>query len=111
VTLGQQKMWRTTVRIVHSWHAAYESALKESDPGELIGRLEYAISAIERRSSEWEANPGSPAELKAIQQCISALKRLMKREQARRHGAVFANVSEAQAPPCSASPRMSEAAY
>jgi hypothetical protein len=111
VTLDQQEKWRTAVRIAHSWHAAYESALKESDPGELIGRIEYAISAIERRSSEWEADPGSPAELKAIQQCISALKRLMKREQTRRHGAVFANVSEVQTPPRSASPRMSEAAY
>jgi hypothetical protein len=110
VTLDQQRIRRTTVRIAHSWHAAYASALKESDPGELIGRIEYAIRAIERRSSEWEADPGSPAELKAIQQCISALKRLIKREQTRGPG-VFASVSEAQTPPRFSSPRVSEAAY
>src|SRR5215469_5626268 len=103
-------MRRTTVRIAHSWHAAYASALRESDSGELIGRIEYAIRAIERRSSEWEADPGSPAELKAIQQCISALKRLMMREQTRGHR-VFASVGEVATPPRSSSPRMSEAAY
>ena len=110
MTLDQQRMRRTTVRIAHSWHAAYASALRESDSGELIGRIEYAIRAIERRSSEWEADPGSPAELKAIQQCISALKRLMNRERARGHG-VSESVSVVQTPTRSSAPRMSEAAY
>ena len=85
--LDKLRTRRSTVRVSHSWHQAYASALRESDPGELIGRIEYAISAIERRYSEWEADPGSPAELTAIQKCISALTLLMKREQLRSHDA------------------------
>lgn len=84
---------RTTVRVPHFWHEAYASAVRESDPAQLIGRIEYAIIAIERRYSEWETHPGSPAELKAIQKCISALKRLMKQEQLRRQGAVLSAAS------------------
>ena len=60
-------------RIV-SWHQAYESALR-SGPDEVLGRVEYALNAIERRCSEWETYPGSPAEMKAIQSCIAALHR------------------------------------
>ena len=86
---------RSTVRVLHTWHTAYASAMRESDPDELIGRIEYAISAIERRYSEWESNPGTPAELTAIQKCISALERLVKQTQLGRHGAVL---SMARAP-------------
>ena len=85
----ESRIRRSTVRVLHTWHTAYASAMRESDPDELIGRIEYAISAIERRYSEWHAHPGSPAELTAIQQCISALKRLMKQEQHRQHGAAL----------------------
>ena len=88
-------MRRTTTRVPHSWHEAYASALKESDPSELIGRFEYAISAIERRYCEWDTHPGSPAELKAIQKCVAALKRLMKQEALRRNGAVLTTASRA----------------
>ena len=84
MVLEKQRIRRTTVRMAHSWQAAYSLALRESDPSELDGRIEYAIGAIERRYSEWDTDPGSPAELKAIQKCISALKRLMKQEQTRR---------------------------
>jgi hypothetical protein len=77
----ESKIRRSTIRVPHYWHEAFASALRESDPGELIGRIEHAISAIERRCSEWEADPGSPAERKAILKCTSALKRLMKQEQ------------------------------
>lgn len=87
-TIEKELVRPITVRTAHSWQTAYLLALKESDPGELLGRIRYAISAIERRYSEWEAAPGSTAELEAIQKCISDLKRLMKREQTRRHGAV-----------------------
>ena len=89
ITFENSSIRRTTVRVPHFWHEAYASALRESDPGELIGRIEYAIIAIERRYSEWETHPGSPAEMKAIQKCISALKRLMKQEQLRKHEAVL----------------------
>lgn len=66
-------------RVPHSWREAYELALIESDPIKLIGRIEYAMYALERRHSEWETDPGTPAELAAIQKCIAALARLMKR--------------------------------
>jgi len=62
----------------HSWHHAYISALRESDPHKLLGRIEYAISAIERRYAQWGTDPGSAAELTAIKKCISTLRRLMK---------------------------------
>ena len=89
MTIGNLRIRCGTVRVPHSWYQAYVSALRESDSGELIGHIEYAISAIERRCSEWETDPGSPAELTAIQKCISVLTRLMKREQLRRRCAVL----------------------
>jgi len=80
-------------RVPHSWREAYASALRESDPSKLIGRIEYAITAIERRYSEWGTEPGTPAELTAIQTCISALVRLMKQKQLGKHGAVLSTAS------------------
>ena len=68
-------------RVSHSWLEAYESALKESDPSKLIGRIEYALNALERRYADWLIDPGTPAELTAIQKCISALQRLLRQEQ------------------------------
>jgi hypothetical protein len=68
-------------RVTHSWLEAYESALKESDPNKLIGRIEYALNALERRYADWMIDPGTPAELTAIQKCISALQRLLRQEQ------------------------------
>ena len=53
----------------------------ESDPIKVIGRIEYAMYALERRYSEWATDPGTPAELAAIQKCISALVRLTKQNQ------------------------------
>ena len=76
-------------RVPHSWLEAYELALIESNPKELIGRIEYALNALERRYSEWGTHPGTPAELAAIQKCISALDRLMKQKQLGRPGAVL----------------------
>lgn len=96
MTSENQSIRRTTVRVPHIWHAAYLSAMRESNRDELIGRIEYAISAIERRYSEWEADPGSPAELKAIQKCICALKRLMRQEQLGVQGGVSAAASAAR---------------
>jgi hypothetical protein len=79
---------RITVRLSHSWHEAYASAMRESDPDKFIGSIEYAISTIERRHSQWGTDPGTPTELTALQKCISALKRRMKQEHLRRHGAI-----------------------
>jgi len=76
-------------RVPHCWREAYELALIESDPNKLIGRIEYALNALERRYSEWGTHPVTPAELAAIQKSISALERLMKQKQFGRHSAVL----------------------
>ena len=93
MTFEMLKIQRNRLRVPHSWQQAYASALRESDPGELLGRVEYTINAIERRYSEWEADPGSLAELTAIQKCISVLRRLIKREQLRTPGTVLSTAS------------------
>jgi hypothetical protein len=74
-------------RASHSWREPWASALAESDPSKLLGRIEYAIAVLERRYAEWESDPGTPAELKAIQKAIFSLERLMKQELGG-HGAV-----------------------
>jgi len=81
-------------RVPHSWREAYASALRESDPSKLIGRIDYAITAIQRRYSEWGTDPGTPAELTAIQTCISALVRQMKQKQLGKRGAVLSAASK-----------------
>lgn len=75
-------------KIPHSWQEAYALAFRESDPDQRVGRIEYALMAIERRYSEWETYPGTPAELRAIQKCISALQRLMKEKRVSRQLAI-----------------------
>jgi hypothetical protein len=62
----------------------------ESDPIKVIGRIEYAMYALERRYAEWATDPGTPSELTAIQKCISALTRLTKQN---RMGTDGANLS------------------
>jgi len=79
-------------RIPHSWQEAYALAFRESDPDKLTGRIEYALIAIERRYSEWGDYPGTPAELRAIQKCISALQRLMKEKNPARQLAIVPTV-------------------
>jgi|SRR6516165_6801109 hypothetical protein len=74
-------------RVPHSWRQAYEAALIESDPNKLIGRIEYALNALERRYADWGIDPGTPAELIAIQECILALQRLMRQQRLERHAA------------------------
>ena len=76
-------------RVPHSWREAYELALIESDPVKVIGRIEYAMYALERRYSEWGTYPGTPAELAAIRTCVSALARLMKRHRLKTHGPIL----------------------
>ena len=81
-------------RVPHSWLEAYELALIESDPIKAIGRVEYALNAIDRRYSEWGTDPGTPAELAAIQKCISTLARLMKQNQLAADGAHLSTLTE-----------------
>ena len=78
-------------RVPYSWREAYELAFMEADPSKLIGRIEYSLNVLERLYSEWSLDPGTPAELMAIQECISALKRLMKQEQLGSNGTVLFN--------------------
>ncbi len=81
-------------RVSHSWRTAYELALKESDPNKLTGSIEYAIMALERRYSEWGTDPGTGAELTAIQKCISVLERKMKQELSANQAAVLSTAPE-----------------
>ena len=60
----------------HFWQADC-AALRKSDPVWLLGHIESRIAAIERRYSLWGSDPGTPAELRAIQNALSALQRLM----------------------------------
>lgn len=74
-------------RTHYAWREGFVSALRESDPKKLIACIEQAITAIERRHSEWGEYPGTPAELKAIQKAISALETVLKKK-LRTYGAV-----------------------
>lgn len=76
-------------RVPHSWLQAYQAALIESDPNKLIGRVEYAMNMLERRYANWGIDPGTPAELLAIQKCIGALQRLMRQENVERDATAF----------------------
>jgi len=60
-----------------SWREACAAALRESEPVRLLSRIESTITALERRYAEWGSDPGTAAELKAIQKALSALERLM----------------------------------
>jgi hypothetical protein len=62
----------------HFWQADC-AALGKSDPVWLLGHIESRIAALERRYSLWGTDPGTPAELRAIQNALSALQHLMKR--------------------------------
>jgi hypothetical protein len=66
----------------HFWQADC-AALGKSDPVWLLGRIESRIAALERRYSQWGSDPGTPAELRAIQSALSALQRLMNETLAR----------------------------
>ena len=76
-------------RVPHSWREAYELALTESDPMKATGRVEYAMYTLERRYAEWGTDPGTPAELAAIRNCIAALARLMEQNRVGSNGAVL----------------------
>jgi len=84
-------------RASHSWQEACSLALAESDPYKFLGRLEYAVSTLERRYAEWQENPGSPAELTAIEKTILDLDRHLQEKVVGR--AVRAHAASASAPP------------
>lgn len=65
-------------RVPHFWREAFLSAIGETDPNKWMGRVEYAINALERRYADWGSDPGTPAELHAIQEAIRSLERLME---------------------------------
>jgi hypothetical protein len=78
----------------HSWREACALALAESDPSKLPGRVEYAITALERRYAEWGSDPGTQAELNAIHRGISALEHLMNEKLVRSENALPRNSGE-----------------
>jgi hypothetical protein len=65
-------------RARHSWREACALALKESDPKKLFGRIEYALTTLERRYAECEFAPLTPAERKAIRKMILALEQRLQ---------------------------------
>jgi hypothetical protein len=66
-------------RVRYSWRKTCASALKESDQARLLGCIECVITALEKRYAEWGSDPGSQAELIAIQNAICALECLMNK--------------------------------
>jgi hypothetical protein len=64
-------------RVRHGWREACAAALGETHPARALGRIERTITALERRYAEWGSHPGTPAELTAIQNALSALQRMM----------------------------------
>jgi hypothetical protein len=76
-------------RVPHFWREAYELALREADPSKVIGHIEYAMIALERRYSELGTDPGTPAELTAIEERIFVLERLMKHKHLGSYGAAL----------------------
>src|SRR5260370_29366630 len=64
-------------RVRHCWREACAKALGEAHPARALGRIERTITALERRYAEWGSHPGTPAELTAIQNALSALQRMM----------------------------------
>jgi|ERR1700730_3295609 len=62
----------------YAWREVCALALRESNSKKLIGGIESAIAAIERRYAEWAGNPGTPDELRLIRQTISHLETLLQ---------------------------------
>jgi hypothetical protein len=71
-------------RASHSWQEACSLALAESEPYRFLGRLEYAVTVLERRYAEWQDHPGTPAELTAIEKAILDLERHLREKVAGR---------------------------
>ena len=59
----------------YSWRQACAEALAESNPKKLLACMEYALTALETRSAQWDTAPGTTAELNAIREAILALGR------------------------------------
>lgn len=60
-----------------SWREESAAAFREIDACARLARIERAITAIEKRYSEWRKVPGSQRELNAIRQTIQALSELL----------------------------------
>ncbi len=63
------------MRRPRSWQDACAAALSCTNPKEVLGLIESAITSLERRYSEWSSTPGTPEELNAIQQYTSELQK------------------------------------
>lgn len=67
-------------RVGHSWREACALALAESDSKKFIGRLDCAITALQKRYAECESHPLTSTELTEIRKTITALERRMQHQ-------------------------------
>ena len=58
----------------YQWQHAYNAARMESNPDKLLPLLGCAVMALERRSAEWDNEPGTKAEVRAVLESISTLR-------------------------------------
>ena len=59
----------------YQWQLAYDGARMESDPDKVPLMLELAVVALERRSAGWDNDPGTKAEVRAVLESISTLRK------------------------------------
>lgn len=59
----------------YRWQFVCDAVCKESDPDRLLPMLERAVVMLERRSAEWENELGTQAEVTAVLEFISTLRK------------------------------------
>jgi hypothetical protein len=59
----------------YPWQSAYNAVCTESDPDNVPALLELAVVALERRSAQWDDEPGTEAEVRALLESISTLRK------------------------------------
>ena len=58
----------------HQWQLAYNAVRMESDSAKVFPLLWCAVMALERRSAEWDTEPGTKDEVSAVLESISTLR-------------------------------------
>ena len=64
----------------YQWQPVCDAACKESDPKKLLPMLERAVVRLERRRAEWDNDPGTKAEVRAVLESISTLRERLARD-------------------------------
>jgi hypothetical protein len=65
----------------YRWHETCDSVLQESDPAKALPLFQRALSLLEMRFAELGEKPATKAELRAIVETISTLRRRLSRLQ------------------------------